>query len=106
MTWKDVPPGILNQRWLHSHEEDTADEMVFRPASFPFPPSRGRIGFELQPDGIVVVQSIAPTDGPQDLLGTWTIGENGQPQIALQGSTTVPRLSVASVTPDRLIVKK
>jgi len=33
-------------RWVHSHEEDTDDEMVFRAADsgYAFPPSRGRAG--------------------------------------------------------------
>lgn len=38
--------ACLQRRWLHSHEEDTADVRVYRPAEYPFPPARGRDGFE------------------------------------------------------------
>ncbi len=43
---KVVDRSRLCQRWIHSHEEDTDTEMVYRPADFAFPPSRGRTGFE------------------------------------------------------------
>ena len=41
----------LAGRWVHSHEEDTGDEMVFRSADYAFPPSRGRESIELRADG-------------------------------------------------------
>jgi len=43
---------IVRRCWVHSHEEDSDEEMVFRPAAYEFPPSRGRRSFELKPDGI------------------------------------------------------
>ena len=54
MAERRIPAGILCQHWVHSHEEDTETEMVFRPASHPFPRSRGRRSFELRPDGTFV----------------------------------------------------
>ena len=38
---------VLQQEWVHSREEDTPTEMVFRPASYDFPPARGRKSFAL-----------------------------------------------------------
>ena len=61
----------LLQHWIHSHEEDTDTEMVFRPASFNFPPARGRKGFELSPDGTLIDYRIGPTDRPR-LNGAFT----------------------------------
>ena len=55
----------LYQHWVHSYEEDTESEMVYRPAAFAFPPSRGRTGFEFSPGGACTVIGIAPTDGSQ-----------------------------------------
>src|SRR5260370_746002 len=49
---QDIAPQLLQRRWMHSREEDTATEMVFRPASYHFPPARGRTGFALGPDKI------------------------------------------------------
>jgi hypothetical protein len=53
----DTPdPARLHKRWLHSYEEDTETEAVYRPESYAFPPSRGpRPGFELRPDGSCIL---------------------------------------------------
>jgi hypothetical protein len=106
MTFKNMPPGILNQRWLHSHEEDEGDEKVFRPDGYPFPPSRGRIEFELRPDGSVAVQGIAPTDGPQQSDGIWSIDQNGKLLIRLPSLGPETTMYVASMSPSRLTVTK
>ena len=63
----------IQKRWLHSHEEDTAAEMVFREGAFAFPPSRGRAGFELRPDGSYLDLGIAPADGVLESEGTWSL---------------------------------
>jgi hypothetical protein len=53
-------------RWLHSHEEDTDDELVFRSADsgFSFPPARGREVLELHPDGTYGGTVPGPDDRP------------------------------------------
>ena len=98
---------VLQQHWVHSHEEDTGTEMVFRPATFKFPPSRGRRGFELKPDGTLVDYGIAPTDGPQATRGTWEL-EDGNRLVLHPSSPSQPVriLPIASVDEDRLVVKK
>ena len=69
----EISSEVLYQRWVHSHEENTDAEMVFRPAHYGFPPSRGRIGFDLKPDGTYTAIGIAPTDGPLPTEGTWKL---------------------------------
>jgi hypothetical protein len=102
----DVRPEVLQKRWMHSHEEDSATEMVFRPASFPFPPSRGRAGFDLEPDQSFIDIGIAPTDGPQESRGTWKLADN-QLQLFKKPSRTPARtLEIVSADKDRLVVKK
>ena len=60
------PEKVLTNRWIHSHEEDTPAEMVFRNASFDFPRSRGRSGFELRPDrSMVEIQPGAADEGEE-----------------------------------------
>ena len=49
-----INQDALYQHWVHSHEEDTNTEIVFRPATYNFPRSRGRRSFELKTDGILV----------------------------------------------------
>jgi hypothetical protein len=74
-----IDPQRLEGRWVHSHEEDTAEEMVFRSADagFEFPRSRGRQAFELRPDGSYLGSVPGPADKPEPSEGTWALeGEN------------------------------
>ena len=70
----------LTGRWVHSHEEDTEDEMVFRSASsgYEFPRSRGREALELRPDGSYGGSVPGPADKPEASGGGgWALeGEN------------------------------
>jgi hypothetical protein len=62
-----IDPDALQGRWVHSHEEDTADEMVFRSADsgYAFPRSRGREALELRPDGSYAGVVPGPADKPE-----------------------------------------
>ena len=103
---KDATPEILQKRWIHSHEEDTETEMVFRPASFAFPPSRGRIGFELRPDQSLVEIGIAPADGPQESSGKWKLQDNLLKFFTPSSRTPTRTLQIISADNKRLRVKK
>ena len=46
---------------------------MFRPPGHPFPPSRGREGWELRGDGTLTVRRPGPTDAPQEAEGTWLL---------------------------------
>ena len=96
---------ILRRRWVHSHEEDTDREMVFRPAAFEFPPSRGRRSFELKPDGVLLEGGIGPTDRPLETQGSWEL--QGDSLVLRRGTSETPRvMRIASVEDDRLVVEK
>jgi hypothetical protein len=96
---------ILRRRWVHSHEEDTDREMVFRPAAFKFPPSRGRRSFELKPDGTLVEGGIGPTDRPVETQGTWELQDDRL--LLRRDPSEAPRvMRIASVEVDRLVVEK
>jgi hypothetical protein len=97
--------ATLHRNWVHSHEEDTDDEQVFRPASYAFPPSRGRSALDLHPDGSYGESAPGPTDRPEEAQGgTWELDDDTLKLRAVDGSTHV--LKIASATPDRLVVKK
>ena len=103
---KDVSPELLQKRWLHSHEEDSDTEMVFRPASFKFPPSRGRAGFDLKGNQSYIDIGIAPADGPLESSGTWKL-QDGQLQLFKPSSQTPARtFQIVSVDKNRLVVRK
>jgi hypothetical protein len=102
----ELPGEVLGRRWVHAHEEDTDDEMVFRPAEYPLPPSRGRQRLEFKPDGTFFESVPGPTDAPEGRAGSWKV-EDGKLVIesdqAPEGTRT---LEIASVDEDRLVVKK
>ena len=89
----------LCQHWMHSHEEDTDEEVVFRPASYRFPPARGRTGFDLKEDGSLVEHGIAPTDRRTQSAGRWK----------LDGTTLrlgARVMTIVSLDRDRLVLRK
>lgn len=91
--------------WVHSHEEDTDDEMVYRPASYPFPPARGRTSFELRPDGSYVERSPGPVDVPVESKGSWTL-EGRRLFLGAEGDRPGQGWEVTAAEPDRLALKK
>ena len=103
---RDAAPNVLLQRWLHSHEEDSASAMVFRPASFPFPPSRGRAGFELKPNQEYVDIGIAAADGPRETAGTWSSDGRSLRLSAPSSAQPSRTLEIVESSADRLVVRK
>lgn len=102
-----VPQELLHQHWVHSHEEDTDGEMVFRPATFNFPRSRGRMGFELKPDSRLIEYGIAPADGPRETQGTWKLEGNGQLKFYITSKSQPSRIRrVTFVDKERLVIRK
>ena len=99
---------LLAQHWTHSHEEDTDTEMVFRPASYKFPPSRGRSSFDLRPDGAVTESGPGADDRTQHSEGKWHLDAHKN-LVLSQGSggrQSSRVLKLASVDPHRLVIKK
>jgi hypothetical protein len=102
-----IASDVLGQHWVHSHEEDTDAEMVFRPASHPFPPARGRRSFELRAGGQLVEGRPGPTDRPQEAEGTWRLEADGTLTFFHTGESVPYRtLKIVSATRDRLVVGK
>lgn len=101
-----VRPECLHRRWVHAHEEDSGELMIFRPAEHELPPSRGRQSFELRPDGSFSESGLGPADVPEQASGTWKL-ENGE-RIVLGGGAAqgVPRvMEIACCDGERLVVK-
>lgn len=90
-------------RWVHSHEEDTEKEMVFRPADRALPPSRGRTAFELRRDGTYVESAPGPVDVPVRASGRWSLEGD---RLILQGEGDSPGHAwrIVAAEPDRLVV--
>lgn len=96
----------VSGRWVHAHEEDTEDHMVFRPAGTDLPPSRGRLAFELRADGSFAEVGLGAADAPEEAAGTWELEEG---TITLSGGAAqgVPReMAVVAVDEDRLVIRR
>ena len=95
----------LEGSWVHSHEEDTEDEMVFRPATHAFPPSRGRTSFELRPDGSYAESSPGPVDAPEESSGRWSL-EDDRLVLEAEGDRPGHAWEIETAEDDRLVVRK
>lgn len=97
--------GTLVGRWTHSHEEDTEKEMVFRPATHPFPPSRGRLALELRRDGTYTERAPGPVDVPEEAHGHWSLEGD---RLVLEGTGDRPGHAwrIAAAEGDRLAIKR
>ena len=104
MSGKTIEVSHLTQAWVHSHEEDTATTTVYRPAKFPFPPSRGRKGFQLQPGGVLTERKPGPTDQTVIAPGKWKLVGEKLELSPRGGGTQI--LCIESVEPGRLVVQK
>ena len=98
----DLSPDIF-QRWGHSREEDTGDVTVYRPASFDFPPARGRRGIELQADGELVYWEIGRGDDEQPVRGRWEPAGPGQLRLTYEGGARPPQLLEIAEADDQVL---
>ena len=96
---------LLQTRWVHSNEEDTDDEMVFRPADSPLPPARGRTSLEFRADGTYVEGSPGPVDVPESATGSWSL-EGDRLVLEAEGSESSRALEITGAVADRLTIKK
>jgi hypothetical protein len=81
---------IFEKRWIHSYEEDTNDSQTYRPSTYNFPLSRGRIAFEIEKNGIFIQYGIGPDDTRKKVEGNWTIGEEEPNTIKIDFATDKP----------------
>jgi hypothetical protein len=102
-----INPQDLHQHWVHSQEEDTATEAVYRPDTYPFPPARGRTSFDLRPLGALVKSAIAPDDRRAKSQGNWKL-EDGDKLAFYADDPAKPEevMRIASVTKDKLVIHK
>ena len=96
----------MSGHWVHAHEEDTEDVMVFRPAGTDLPPARGRMAFELRADGTFAETGLGATDVPEEATGNWTL--EGDTITLSEGATQgVPReMEVVTADEERLVILK
>lgn len=92
----------MQRTWLHAHEEDHGDTLVFRPNTYAFPPSRGRTGFRIEAGGVLTQYDIAPTDGLEERRGKWQLDGTTFRATFPEKNSTDYSLRVLSLTPERM----
>ncbi|HEX7280256.1 MAG TPA: hypothetical protein VF255_11625 [Solirubrobacterales bacterium] len=95
----------LHKRWVHSHEEDDGEEIVFRPSSFDLPPARGRRQIELRPDGSFTEAFPGPVDAPREAGGSWTL-EGEVLALHPEGDRAAEEWKVVTAEDDRLRLRR
>lgn len=101
-----MQPDQVCGHWVHAHEEDTGEEMVFRPAGTDLPPARGRLAFELREDGTYAEAGYGAADVPEEAAGRWTL-EGDTITLSEGAAQGVPReLEVVTAEADRLVVRR
>ena len=98
--------SALYQNWIHSHEEDDAANkyIVFRPATFSFPPARGRDGFEIKEKGVFIDRQIGPGDGNNMVERRWVMKDGVL--LVSSAEKQIYRFKIISLSKDKLVVKK
>jgi hypothetical protein len=101
----DAGLKTLSRQWVHSHEEDGPDTLVFRPETYDFPLSRGRKAFNLLPDG--TFQGGVPGADDRQVLtqGRWQV-QGRQLSLTSPGSNTSSEYAVESIEPSKLVLKR
>jgi hypothetical protein len=101
-----IDPNLLFQQWIHSREEDTPTEIVYRPAGFPLPPSRGRSGVEFHADGTFKRIGIGPTDISNVKAGSWQIEAANADLVHIEVDGKPQTLSIQDLKQDRMAIKR
>jgi hypothetical protein len=99
--------GALHGTWLRSFEEERpgSPELIFRPASYPFPPARApRPALRLHDDGSAVALGAGPDDRPTPLgdAGSWALDGD---TLSLRTGGLSGQFTLETVEPDRLVVR-
>ncbi len=94
----------LARAWVHAHEEDVGDWMVFRPEDAPLPPSRGRRSIDLSESGRAELGQPGPDDRPVSAAGNWTV--KGRRLRLDHGDGRTEEFDIEAVDPERLVLKQ
>ncbi len=107
---------MFTNNWVHSYEEDTENQVVFRPSTFNFPLRRGgRDGIDIKEDKTFIQRGDFPAGlanlGADDrysnyLEGTWNL--EGTEILTLENNAGAGalKLKVALIENNKLVFEK
>jgi hypothetical protein len=99
-----IDRAALRGRWVHAHELDSGDEMVFVPADTDLPPSRGRRELELHQEGWATEGGPGATDRPQARPARWELSDDDELVIRSPEGEETWRARVVSAEDNRLVL--
>ena len=98
-----IDDTLLLKRWVHSHEEDKGDRIVYRTSEFAFPPARGRTGMTLASNGHAEFEGPGPVDRGVKTSGSWVLEGN---LLTISAPGWSKAFEVESVAENMLIVRR
>jgi hypothetical protein len=99
-----VQSRVLGRTWLESYEDEQAGTSVkiFRPATYSFPASRPRYGFQFDAGNVFTGYQPSPEDGQATVPGRWLTTGPDQFRITPNNQSTPYTLRLLSVQDDVL----
>jgi hypothetical protein len=102
-----VAPRSLLGEWVHRHEEDAGERMVFVRAGSPLPASRGRRRLELRARGELAASAPGRGDAPEAMRGRWRLDAAGRLHLAFEAPERgEEEFRVEAVEADRLVLAR
>ncbi len=101
-----VDRTALRGRWVHAHERDTDEHMVFVPADTELPPSRGRRELDLGEGGEGTEAGPGPTDRPEARAARWELTDDDDLVIRSPEGGEAWRALVVSADADQLVLAR
>jgi len=106
MSTPEIKKRALEKQWLHSREEDTGAQIVFRPPDYDFPLTRRpREILELRPDGTLIKGIPSASDSVEEKGGKWKIEGSNRLVFYPEGESK-ETWKIVSVDRDRLVLEK
>lgn len=94
---------MITKNWVHSFEEDTANDLVYRPDEYELPKARGRDGISLMQNGVLERTHIGSNDVPDNTPGTWWFEDN---YLVLKYDGQRNTFFVKELTVDKLVLNE
>lgn len=99
-----VDESRLTRVWFHSHEEDQAGRVVYRPDSYEFPRARApRESLTIDPGGGVAFGRPGPADASTSQSGTWDVTGD---TLTLASPGRTEEYEVVSLDDDALVLRR
>ena len=102
---KKFNKNSLFGEWIHSHEEDTANEIVFRPSNYAFPLTRSaRNIYHFAPDGMLIKGEPTASDSINKIEDKWDLKSD---EISMyEDGKLINKKVIASIDKNKLVLKK